>query len=112
MELECSRVLASIFYYKRAGTRADIVCVTHTAHEAKSTVHINLKVGSTAFKQSPWSDMARLHIIISRGCVLELVGAIGGSAAGLASRMAHRLTHPRDATTLLRLLLLLRGCFF
>ena len=26
--------------------------------------------------------------IISRGCVLELVGAIGGSAAGLASRMA------------------------
>ena len=26
--------------------------------------------------------------VISRGCVLELVGAIGGSAAGLASRMA------------------------
>ena len=47
-------------------------------------------------------------MIISRGCVLELVGAMGGSAAGLASRMAHRLTHPRDATTLLRLLLLLQ----
>ena len=46
--------------------------------------------------------------LISRGCVLELVGAIGGSAAGLASRMAHRLTHPCDATTLLRLLLLLQ----
>ena len=49
-----------------------------------------------------------VRVVISRGCVLELVGAIGGSAAGLASRMAHRLTHPRDATTLLRLLLLLQ----